>query len=126
MSSLSSIYRIIGLWSEVILGKIHEEIFFLSNNREICTRNRSNLEEMFAAPNLLFVHVYLIFFGLNSISSHVKMIFSTNFNMGSLPYTPPDFSFVLIIIFKSPPTIIFEKELASRKAANELPQSLFS
>ena len=84
-SSSSSIYNKIDLWSEVILGKILEEMTFLADNIELCTKKWSSLAEMLVAPNLLFDHVNLPLFGLKSISSNDKIKLSTSFSKGSLP-----------------------------------------
>ena len=103
----------------MILGRTLEEIPFLSNI-ELYTRKQSSLAEILAASTLLFGYVNLPRFGLKSVGSHATMKLSTIFSIGSFPYTPPDFSFSFNIKFKSPMTIILEKELESRQATGEL------
>ena len=101
-----TISRRMGLWSEPPNDKILDVMFKPSNRKVSWTKNLSSLAAMCPRPVLLLFHVYFPVVGLMSISSHVMMVSSTRFVMGSLVREPPLLSCWLTVTFRSPARII--------------------
>ena len=89
-SSLSN-NREIGWWSDVSFSNILVETRDFPSIRELLTRNRSSLADIFVALALWLDQVNRPDFGLRSFKSQFIIISSTKLSMKSMPCCPPFF-----------------------------------
>jgi hypothetical protein len=115
----------IGLWMEVYMGRILEEVAKLRVRKEDCIRNMSRCATMFLGPNILFDQIYFPWAGLISSKCQSMIRSSTHSLARSLTEDPPFFFEEASVMLRFPAIIIFSVFRWFRKDFKESQQTRF-